>query len=137
MTEIVEGKEKVRKAVVKKTFVRTIREKDGRSLVEYVDRKQMLRRVFVSTSLIVDEKVADTVLAEAIPYGLPWEEAFAVAQKLCTPETRANELRKAGIWTVEDLRTKSQVVLGALKAGFVVETGQLYQLAVRIKEGGN
>ena len=135
MTETVEGKEKVRKPVVKKLVVRTIREKDGRSLIEFIDRRQMIRRVFVSTDVIVDERVPDTVLAEAIPYGIPWEEAFAEAAKKCTPETRANELRKAGIWTEDDLFAKQQIVFGALKAGFVVEQGQLHKLAASIKKG--
>ena len=129
-----EEKRKVRKPVTRKSFVRIMREQDDRLLVEWVDTKGMLRSVFIGADELIDGRVDNDVLDEAIPYGVPWEEAFIVAQKKATPEVRANELRKVGIWTLDDLREKSRFVLGALKAGFMVEIGELNKLATRLKE---
>ena len=135
--EVKESKKQVRKPVVKMTAVRTMQEKDGRALVEWVNRKGMLESVFVGVDEVKDGKVASGVLAEAIPYGVPWEDLFAEVQKVTTPKVRANELRKVGIWTLDDLRTKSRFVLGALKAGLRVEIGELHKFATKLKEGGD
>ena len=133
MSETTESKKKVRR--VRKTNVLVVRTNEERAIVEWIEKGDVLRRAFVGVDEIEDGKVANTVLKEAIPYGLPWEMAFEAALPVATPEHRANELRKAGIWTLDDLRTKSTVLLGALKAGFRVEIGELNALATKIRGG--
>ena len=94
--------EQERKPSVKKEKsldVRTLRTKGGSALVEYVERG-FYRRVYIPFEEIENGKVKPSILEAGIVYGEPWEDFMEV---IATPEAMANELRRRGVWTVEDV----------------------------------
>lgn len=75
-------------------------------LVEYEDAMGRLQRCYVPADV---EPTAE-ILDQGIPYGVPWE-------RLVDPisaEQLADALRRAGIWTLADLRAHSQQALHAI-----------------------
>ena len=79
--------------------VRTVSTKGGSALVEYIE-KGFYRRVFVPLGEVENGKVKLSVLQEGVVYGEPWEDYMKV---IATPEAMANELRRQGVWTAQDV----------------------------------
>lgn len=94
-----ETKDEQKKHEVVSVSVRCIRHKGDAALVEWIDRGQY-RRGFIPLSSIKDGTVKETTLKRAVPYGIPWEKCIKIT---ATPEEIANELRRAGMWTLEDI----------------------------------
>lgn len=80
------------------------------ALVRYMDGENV-RKVVVPRSKIKDGKVEESVLGEAIPYGLPWEE---VEFPEITGADIAHELHKRDVWTSLDFQTKPNQVRAAI-----------------------
>lgn len=80
-----------------------IRRSGSAVLVEYTDPDGHVRRVTIPAREITDEGVGEDVLAAGIEYGADWEAIIARASRV-TPEAYAEALRRAGYWTVNDLR---------------------------------
>lgn len=80
------------------------------------------REVVMAGSDLTDEQINT-----GIPYGLPFRD-FVVP----SPDFGARlelALHRAGIWTVEDLRTKAQAVVNILQGTYHVELSKLVQSA--------
>ena len=84
--------------------VRVVGEKGESALVEYqVDG--MYRRRYVPGKSVKDRErnrgeVSPITLGKGIVYGLPWEDFVEIT---ATPESVANELRRRGVWYIEDM----------------------------------
>lgn len=92
------------------------------ALVEYAEAGRPVR-VTIPVGLVADDLTADPAdLAQGAPYGIPWERA---PLGHVTMERIADELRNAGIWTAEDLRTRPRAALGALQAAYGIDLAAL------------
>ena len=83
--------------------VKVIKTKGLSSLVEW-DGPQ---RAFVPTIEIADGQVLASTLEECPPYGIVWENFIAFGEiegLVCT------QLKKAGIWTYEDLQNRDRIL---------------------------
>lgn len=86
------------------------------TLVEWIDQKGHYLRAWVTPDMIeqLEGQVVQVVSPEAgIPYGQDWSELI---EQSITPEMVENSLRRSGIWTLEDLQSRSQEVHGAVIA---------------------
>jgi hypothetical protein len=88
--------------------VRVIGAKGESALVEW-EAGGRLRRNFVPVDKIAEDACDAVALEVGIPYGLPWEVALDLSG--VTPEAVADKLRRAGIWTLEDLRDRDRQLL--------------------------
>jgi hypothetical protein len=93
--------------------VRVIRRKGHGVLVEWRDEEGYHRAV-VPTGAVDGDFCDPQELAMGIPYGEPW--AQIMGDLVITGERLEDELRKHGIWTIEDARQKPNDVAGALLA---------------------
>jgi len=90
-----------------------IRRSGAAVLVEYTDTDGHLRRVTIPAREITDEGVGEDVLAAGMEYGADWEAIIARANRV-TPEAYAEALRRAGYWTINDLRADPNGAAGVL-----------------------
>ena len=100
--------------VVPPVKVRTVEVRKDVMLIEWaVDGK--LRRAMLPIGSVELGTVAAEVLAQAIPYGQAWEdEEFPAVDA----EALANELRREGIWTAEDLMQKTHLARAAIQRAY-------------------
>jgi hypothetical protein len=94
------------------------------ALVEW-QAEGKLRRCVLPVGLAGAEIDAETLELGA-PYGLPWEEIVTLQ---ATPEALAENLRRAGIWTLADMARNGKAVFGALQATYGVDLAALIQAA--------
>lgn len=64
---------------------------------------------------------------QGVPYGLPFAELVHVPDDFATNLETA--LHNAGIWTLDDLRTKGKPAMGAFQAAYQMELSRLIQVA--------
>ena len=79
--------------------VRIVGEKGESALVEWV-QDGSYKRAYVPAKSVKEGAVSPITLGKGIPYGLPWEDFIEIT---ATPESVANELRRRGVWYLEDL----------------------------------
>jgi hypothetical protein len=109
--------------VVKRQAVRVVRENAGAALVEW-EVSDDLRRAWVPVLSIKDGTIDADVLVEGTPVGVDWAKFIKVQ---ATPERLAKELRKAGIWTVEDLTHRAAYVKGVLLNTYMLDFAALVE----------
>lgn len=92
-----------------RTEVREVFHKGAQAVVEWRDSEGNIRRsIFPEDVLIVENgKVFVDAVEEGQPYGYNWEDYI---HSRMGPEEIAAKLRNKGIWTLEDLQQKSQVI---------------------------
>ena len=93
------------------------------ALVEWVADGQLCRG-YVPASSLKDGCVSAVTLGRSIPYGAQWQKAELEA----SAADLAQNLRKAGIWTKEDMAQKPNVAIGAIQATYRVDLGALMRL---------
>ena len=71
-------------------------------------------------------------LQAGIPYGLPFAEMIP-APAADFPANLETALHNAGIWNLDDLRTKGREAIGALQGVYTIELVRLIQLAENYK----
>lgn len=76
----------------------------------------------IPVSEIHENRVDESVLQMAIPYGLPWAE---LVEMNATPEDLEHELHRRGIWTFDDLPTRMNDVIGALQTVYRTDASAL------------
>lgn len=78
----------------------------------------------------IEEKDNPEAFEAGMPWGIPWEavELSASSQDL------AAELRRRGIWSIEDLRQNPKGAMGALQATYGVDVAMLFQFAAKYEE---
>ena len=95
------------------------------NLAEYDENIRFCRiRIYADRAIMA---CSPDVLNRGVEFGVPWDEIKLRA----TPESLCANLRNAGVWTLDDLRSKSEVVIGVLQATYGVD----YQTLLR-KFGG-
>jgi hypothetical protein len=85
---------------IKRVPIRTIKDAGETVLVEWAVGDDF-QRAYVPTAEVVEGSCAADVLEIGVPYGEPWETFIKVK---VTPAMVARELRRAGIWTLDDLQ---------------------------------
>lgn len=105
------------------TNVKVVYSKGKTVLVEWFDNG-MPQRGWLPWNKVNGDIVETAELDRAMPYGEPWEE---MVEMKATPRELAKNLRNVGIWTVEDLREKPEVALGAIMATYAVD----YQILLK------
>jgi len=100
-------------------------------LVQWED-KDRTRRGFLPTQEVSDNKVTESALKCATPYGESWEELLE--EPNVTKKSIAAEMRKHGIWTKEDLLANPVKIL-KIAARIVEPT--IYALVRLYTRGGN
>ncbi len=93
---------------------RQIRRVGGAVLVEWDDGR--IHRAYIPAEAFPGEgeaEVDDDVLAAGIEYGADWEARLSRV----TPAELADRLRRAGFWTVEDVRANANMACAILRLG--------------------
>jgi len=103
--------------------VRVVKVTGEAALVEWLEDGRP-RRCVLPVGLAGSEIDAET-LGLGAPYGLPWEEIIVLQ---ATPDALADNLRRAGIWTLDDMQD-SKRVFGVIQATYGVDLGALIQAA--------
>jgi len=115
--------------------VRIIRRKNGTCLIEWMVGENTFR------GWVPDSEVSDisgtTGLVEqpdvAVPYtGAPWRE---LASMTATPIDLERELRRRGIWTIEDLRANPNIAQAAIQSVYGYDLAALLNNAARHEKG--
>lgn len=114
------------------TKVTPVRNKDGKTLVEWT-YAQKLHRSWVPTEdvLIVDGDHRVERPSAGVPYGHNFAKSLTPS---VTPDAIDAELKRRGIWTIEDLRANPNAALGALQSAYGVDLASLYQAADRYED---
>lgn len=117
-------------------IVQVIERKLGAILVQWNENDEICRGIIPEELLESDGiTVRDELLSVSIPYGVDWETLLEGVVGLVTPAIIAGNLRKAGIWTAEDVLSNSKAVLGAIHNSYHVDMSAIIQLAKnKIKE---
>jgi len=107
-----------------------IRERNGLVLVEWHDGDRP-RRNWVLPVMIDDELDDKQVLVinpgAGVPYGLDFSRLVTLQ---ATADDLDRELKRRNIWTVEDVRARSNEIRGALQAAYGVDLAA-FMLAIR------
>lgn len=100
---------------------------DGKSvLVEWMDNGRLKRGVLPASEVRRGKYTTKRALNMAAPYGMPWEE---LVQLKATSEQLAENLRRRGIWNLEDMRKKMNEVQTAIMQTYGVDYFELVKLA--------
>lgn len=86
--------------------VRVLEERGKSVLVEWDDGR--LHRAYVPRKALAGESVAEDVLDEAPRAGIAWEQLLDFSK--VTAAAIAEQLRRAGIWTMSDLKERDRVL---------------------------
>lgn len=113
--------------------VRVVQRRGESALVEWLDGEQQ-QRATIPVTAVVDDHVAEDVLLAGVPYGAPWAE---LVQLTATPAAVQAELYRVGVWTVDDLRQKPQLALGALQRVYGTDLAALMRAAKEYESGGS
>lgn len=93
--------------------VRVISERQGTTLIEWIDDGELRRALLPAREVSADGQVEFP--ERGLDYGLPWARFVTVE---VTPEDIERSLKNAGIWTLEDLQHKPREAQGAIVAAF-------------------
>jgi len=121
-----EKSEVKKKEKPKPITVKVVGIKGESALVEWIDEGKY-KRAFVPKGKIKDSAVDPAVLAKGIVYGLSWEDFVEIET---SPEKIANELRRHGIWRLEDMNM--QVLQ---KASIAINLGDFLNKAQKETKG--
>lgn len=89
-----------------------------------------IKRGLVPEEVLQDNNTLDDALVSlVVPYGLDWEYILEDAIGHITPQRLAAELRRVGLWTIQDLRANPQAAFGALQAVYGLDFSALLRSA--------
>lgn len=114
------------------TNVQIIRRKNDFVLVQWEVGERMYRAWVLPN--MVDESGLSPVVnrpERGIPYGVDFSQLVVLQASAQILDT---ELKRRGIWTLNDLRTNAQTVLGALQTTYGIDLAALLQ-AAKLLEG--
>lgn len=113
-------------------MLRIIQQTGGSTLVESTDGGR-LQRVIIPSEMVTDGAVSPAALEYGVAYGLPWEELWT---SRVTPAAIAQELRKRGIWTLDDLRKQPMAAVAAMQSAYGLDVATLTAAAERFEKQG-
>lgn len=109
------------------TEVKVVRNKDGLSLVEWWIMGKGFRSWVPHTAVIVEGRRHMVYKPEA---GVPGSQDFAKMLTVSvTPDEIDAQLKRHGIWDIDDLRAKPNSALGALQSAFGIDLASLHTAA--------
>lgn len=112
--------------------VKVLQTQGQSALVEWYDKDaELLRRAYVPNNELSNGTCSLEVLDSGIPYGLPWAKFLEIQM---TPESLERELRRIGLWTLDDFASKGPQVFGAINRSTGVNLSKLKQAAVKYLE---
>lgn len=117
----------------KPVAVSVIARKGKSALVEW-GAGDGLKRAFVPADLVEGDAVNPEVLAQGIPYGVPWAELVDTSG--ATPANFQAEMHRNGIWTVADLEAKPKILHKILPIITGINLGALRGAARKHERGG-
>lgn len=119
--------------------VQIIRRKSDLTLVQWEQDGAPMRAWVVPSMIVeaVDNSATVRNPQEGIPYGERWNEFLEVAQ--VTPEMIDRELKRRGIWTIDDLEAKPDVARLCIQRAYGFDLAVLLLAAARKRKsyGGN
>ncbi|MFA5322355.1 MAG: hypothetical protein WC373_06735 [Smithella sp.] len=118
---------------IKKLPVRVVSLKSNTALVEYSKKGYLNRRYIPDNSLELSDEiylVDEDVLEMGIQYGIEWESELHFSVSV---EDMANSLRKAGLWTPEDVEKNPQIILTALMQAYSIDLAKIFEIARKYK----
>ena len=105
--------------------VRVVGRKGQAALVEWaVDGDYA--RAHVPPDQIENGKVDANVLEAGVPYGIPWENFLRIE---VTAGMVAMQLRRMGIWTLDDLKQRAPEAKRAVQEAVAFDIGELIRAA--------
>lgn len=104
---------------IKKIQVRVVEVRGPSAVVEFAGG---LKRAIIPLEEIEEDSVSAETLELGVPYGAPWE---SLVQLKATPQQLADELRRNGIWTIEDLERNPRAAIGALQTVYGADLSAL------------
>lgn len=110
-----------------------IRRQGNVALVEIYDEGTYTRVIVPSNKVSDSGTVNPAILEMGIPYGCPWEEMITLT---ATPEMIANELRRRGVFTVDDLLSNPKVAFSAVQYVYGIDAQKLVKAALEKSRGG-
>lgn len=110
------------------TEVTVISRKNDMLLVQW-EQMGSLRRSWVTPDMVVENRGAVATVRDpnaGVPYGMDWTRVgpFGV-----TPVDIDRELKRRGIWSIDDLRARPNEVIGALMSAYGMDLARLLQWA--------
>ena len=87
----------------------------------------LVRRMLPSSTLAPSQEQFE----QGVSYGLPFASLVKPSEDLALNVEKY--LHNAGIWTLDDLRTKGKAAVGAFQAAYGIELSRLVQLAEQYK----
>lgn len=110
------------------TPVQIILRKGGWILVEWTNTEGKLRRAWATPQMVRES--GPTPLADRPERGMPYGVDFSRLVTLsATSENLDTALKRRGIWTLDELRTRQQDVLGALQDTYGIDLAGLLNAA--------
>jgi len=110
------------------TKVLIIRRKNNLVLVEW-QAEGTIKRAWIPLAQIEAEQGSFAWVSKpgmGIPFGIDW---FRIIEFATTPTDLDRELKRAGIWTSDDLRNNPNAVIGALKSALGLDLASLLKAA--------
>lgn len=110
------------------TTVQIISRKSGYVLVEWTDTDGRLRRAWIKPDMVWESGPLPRVdrPERGVPYGMDFSRMITLS---ADSKTFDNALKRRGIWTIADLRTRPQEALGALHEAYGVDLAALLHAA--------
>ena len=108
--------------------IRLIQSGDKTNLYEGILPDEGLARRMLPASILAPTQAQ---FEQGVPYGLPFAELLKPSDDL--PANLETALHNAGIWTLDDLRTKGKQAVGAFQAAYGLELSRLIQIAATYK----
>lgn len=96
------------------------------SLVEVYDENDW-ERAYVPTEAVQGDEIAEDAFQAGTPYGVLWEEYL---EDVAIPASEiGGELRRRGIWTLEDIALNRQVAVRCLVAAVTPAMNEMIRAA--------
>lgn len=108
--------------------VNVISSKNGSAVISWVE-DGTLQKGIIPSELIIGNEVVDEYLTMAIPFGIDWALALESVHRSVTVDDLAKELRRHGIWTLEDAQRNPQAVQGAILSAYGVSYATVMKAA--------
>lgn len=110
------------------TLTTVVSRKNDLILVEWNDLGSP-KRAWITPNMVVEDKGATVTVRNpgaGIPYGMDWTRVGPMG---VTPIDLDKELKRRNIWTIHDLRSRPNEVVGALQSAYGVDLARLLQWA--------
>lgn len=118
------------------TTVQIVLRKSGLLLVEWENEGQP-KRAWIVPEMIVEQVDAATALVQAPDEGVPYGEDWAALLEVnrVTPAAIDRELKRKGIWTLDDLRGNPSLVRKVLIGVYGLDVAAILSRAAQINGG--